>query len=85
MIVTPYPFKRTKNNFAEREGYWDLQTTISSPDSTVPDQVTPISSDLASELSSGTPEFHRSTGGPGYSWSSACQCLLRTEEKEDRV
>ena len=41
-------------NYAEREGYWDIQTTISSPDSTVPDQVTPISSILASELNSGT-------------------------------
>ena len=41
-------------DYAEREGYWDIQTTISSPDSTVLDQVTPISSILASELSSGT-------------------------------
>ena len=41
-------------DYAEREGYWDIQTTILSPDSTVPDQVTPISSILASELSSGT-------------------------------
>ena len=41
-------------DYAEREGYWDIQTTISSPDSTVPNQVTPISSILASELSSGT-------------------------------
>ena len=41
-------------DYVEREGYWDIQTTISSPDSTVPDQVTPISSILASELSSGT-------------------------------
>ena len=31
-----------------------MQTTISSPESTVLDQVTPISSVLASELSSGT-------------------------------
>ena len=29
-------------NYAEREGYWDIQTTIYSPDSAVPDQVTPI-------------------------------------------
>ena len=41
-------------DYAEREGYWDVQTTISSPDSTVPDPVTPISSILASELGSGT-------------------------------
>ena len=41
-------------NYAEREGYWDIQTTISSPDSTVPDQVTPFSSILASELSGRT-------------------------------
>ena len=41
-------------DYAEREGYWDIQTTISSPDSTFLDQVTPISSILASELSSGT-------------------------------
>ena len=41
-------------DYAEREGYWDIQTTISSPESTVLDQVTPISSILASELSSGT-------------------------------
>ena len=31
-------------NNAECEGYWDTQATISSPDSTVPDQVNPISS-----------------------------------------
>ena len=41
-------------DYAERAGYWDIQTTISSPDSFVLDQVTPISSILASELSSGT-------------------------------
>ena len=41
-------------DYAEREGYWDIQTTNSSPDSTVLDQVTPISPILASELSSGT-------------------------------
>ena len=40
--------------YVERKGYWDFHTTISSPDSTVPDQVTPISSISASELSSGT-------------------------------
>ena len=40
--------------YAEREGYCDIQTTIFSSDSTVPDPVTPISSILASELSSGT-------------------------------
>ena len=44
-------------NYAEREGYWDIQTTISSPDSTVLDQDTPISSILASELSSRTQNF----------------------------
>ena len=41
-------------DYPEREGYCEIQTTISSSDSTVPDQVTPISSVLASELSSGT-------------------------------
>ena len=41
-------------DYAEREGYWDIQITISSPDSTDLDQVTPISSILASELSNGT-------------------------------
>ena len=46
--------ERSIRNYAECEGYWDVQTTISSPDSTVPDQVTPISSILASDLSSGT-------------------------------
>ena len=40
--------------YAEREGYWDIQTTISSPESAVLILVTPISSILASELSSGT-------------------------------
>ena len=38
-------------DYAEREGYWDIQTTLSSPDFTVLDQVTPISYFLASELS----------------------------------
>ena len=46
--------KRSIRNYAECEGYWDIQTTSSSPESTVPDQVTPISCILASELSSGT-------------------------------
>ena len=46
--------ERSIRDYAEREGYWDIKTTISSPDLTVPDQVTPISSILASEVSSGT-------------------------------
>ena len=55
MMVTPYPFTRTKRDyFAIMLNATDIQTTISSPDSTVPNQVTPISSILASELSSGT-------------------------------
>ena len=41
-------------DYAECEGYWDTQATISSPDSTVLDQVYLVSSVLASELSSGT-------------------------------
>ena len=55
--MTPYPLREPRgsiSDYAEREGYLDIQTTISSPDSTVPDQVSPISSILASELSSGT-------------------------------
>ena len=44
-------------DYNEREGYWDIQTTISSPDYTVLDQFNPISFILTSELSSGTQNY----------------------------
>ena len=57
MSVTPYPFTRTKRDYfaimlnARATGTFKQQSLLLF---TVPDQVTPISSILASELSSGT-------------------------------
>ena len=55
-------------DYAEREGYWDIQTTISSPDSTVLDQVTPTNLlYFGFRTKQWNTEFHHHSGGPGYS------------------
>ena len=54
-------------DYAEREGYWDIQTTISSHDFTVLDQVTPISSVFGFRTKQWNTEFHHPSDGSGYS------------------